>query len=204
MNYITAGDYFMFRKEPVRSMLKDSVKEADYAIENGEKVNYALMASASFGKEFHPAVIVVTTHRLLCCSCVADIILASLPYESCIGIGDGKGLILKRVSIHCAGVSVSVETTSEKVSALRAALLDAIEIYPNQKPISFSPKVFIQAAAERERVNDIKNVHQGERRLGKAEAVKYGKCPDCGGSVWVEKESQIYCLKCGHKSHGDK
>jgi|GEM_PF-5418479 len=139
MSFFTAGDYFRCKKVLIGPTHIDSVKAADHIIEGGEKVNYALLASVSFDKKtFHPAAVVVTTHRLLCVSCAPDLLIASLPYKNCIGIGDAKGRTLKQLPIHCDDVAVSIQAPAENIPVLRESLLSAIELSPNQAPIEFS------------------------------------------------------------------
>lgn len=172
----------------------------DLQIEDGERTKAAWQAAFSTDKEFHSGIVAVTTHRLLCCSCVANnLIIASLPYAECIGIGDEHGRILKVLPVHCGDVHIEIKASGEHIRQIRDAIFKGIEAAPLQKPLDFKPCLTLQSSAERRAIEKIKFGHKDERRLSKSEAAAYGKCPSCTGSLLVEKRGKIICSKCGYE-----
>lgn len=177
----------------------------DTQLELGERTKGAWQAAFAVDESFHPGIVAVTTHRLLCCSCVANnLIVASLPFSQCIGMGDESGRILKVLPVHCEDVHVKVKASGEHIAQIREAILRGIEERPLQTDIDINPYVIQQSSEERREVQKIKAAHKGERRLSKSESAAYGKCPSCKGTVLVEKKGAIYCLKCGHEFTPDK
>lgn len=138
--------------------LKDSVREADYQVLLGEKVTAAWQASFSVDGAYHAGIVAVTTHRLLCCSCVANnLLVATLPYSECIGIGEESGRLQKLMPVHCDGVEVIVKAPGAHIVQIRSKLLSAIEAAPLQKSLDLSPSVFCQSSSERRRIQAIKS-----------------------------------------------
>lgn len=177
----------------------------DLQLEQGERTEGAWQATFAVGESFHSGIVAVTTHRLLCCNCVANnLIVASLSFSACIGIGDESGRILKELPVHCEDVHVRIKASGEHIAQIREALLKGIEEAPLQAPIDLRPYVIQQSSAERRAEQKVRAAHKGERRLSKSESSAYGKCPSCKGTVLVEKSGSVYCLKCGHEFLQDK
>lgn len=197
---ITVEEALKSKGISIGPMLKDSVREADYSIPLGEKVVEAWSAAFSVDGSFHAGIIAITTHQLLCCSCIANnLIFAKIPFSECIGIGDEKGIIQKQMPVHCDDVCITIKASGEHISQIRSALLKGIEEAPLQKPFDLKPAVIKQDSVSRNNVQKIKKAHIGERRLSKSESAAYGSCPNCRGKILVEKSGAIYCLNCGHK-----
>lgn len=197
---ITVEEVLRGKGNSIGLTIKDSVREADYQLALGERVTAAWQAAFSTDKEFHSGIVAATTHRLLCCSCVANnLIIASLPYAECIGIGDEHGRILKVLPVHCGDVHIEIKASGEHIGQIRDAIFKGIEAAPLQKPLDFKPCLTLQSSAERRAIEKIKFGHKDERRLSKSEAAAYGKCPSCTGNLLVEKRGKIICSKCGYE-----
>lgn len=194
------SEYLVAHGQKVTLAIEESVIGADRVIEQGERTRFAMPGSFSLNGSAYAGVIVVTTHRFICCSSVGhNSVVVSMPFSQSVGIGNEAGLILKQIPISCDSVCVTVKASGESVKGLRDELLNAIEAAPNQKPIDFRGAAVHQQSAEPYRqVEKIKDAHRGERRLSKAEAAAYGPCPDCKGTVIVERDGKVCCLKCGH------
>lgn len=165
----TAEEYLVDHGQPISMALKESVTEADYSTVLGENVRFAMPATFGIEGKSHAGVIVVTTHRLICCSSVRhNLVNATMPFSQSIGIGDESGLLLKQIPIVCDDVSVLIRASSDHIKKLRNALLDAIEAAPNQKDLGFcSAAIFRQSAEDHRRIQKIKAAHAGERRTKK-------------------------------------
>lgn len=202
---VTASEYLVAHGQNISPMMVESLQETDLLLDRGERVKFALYASFAVEGKSHPGVIVVTTHNFLCCSSVGhNLVSVRMSYTECIGIGNPKGLLTKKLPIHCENVSVEVSSTSEKIGQLTAALLNAISEAPTQRPLTYPSGVGItrRSADQHRAVEDIKKAHKNERRLSKAELSMYGECPNCGGNALIAKAGKlggehIICSKCG-------
>lgn len=154
---ITVEEALKSKGAAIGPMLKDSVREADYQLVLGEKVAAAWQAAFSVDGSYHAGVVAVTTHRLLCCSCVANnLIVATLPFSECIGIGEESGRLQKQMPVRCEGADVIIKASGTHIAQIRSKLLSAIEAAPLQKPLDLSPGVFHQSSSERRRIQAIK------------------------------------------------
>lgn len=197
----TAGEYLVAHGQQISFAIKESVIEADRLLDPGERVKFALVASFSIEGASHPGVVMVTTHNFYCCSSVRhNLISVHMPYTECITIGDAKGLFTKKLPIHCETVAVEVSSTPEKITQLTEALLHAISTASQRPPLTLpvSSGIIHQSADQYKAVEKIKKAHVGERRLNKTESAAYGACPECKGTILVEKNGKIYCYKCQH------
>lgn len=195
----TTGDYFEVCGKHIPPEYSESVREADYALALGEQVNFALLSSFMLDGNKYSGVVAVTTHRILCCSSVNhNTTFVTLPYSACVGIGNTKGIIFRNLPIVCDNISVDVKAAGIDIDLLRGNILTSIEASPNQKPIAFAPSVRTISVEEYKRVQKEKNAHHGERRLTESESREYSPCPECKGTVIVERNGQIYCSKCGN------
>ena len=186
----TPSEYIVAHGGKISLAEEAAAHSIDAQLELGERTKGAWQAAFAVDESFHPGIVAVTTHRLLCCSCI--------------GMGDESGRILKVLPVHCEDVHVKVKASGEHIAQIQEAVLKGIEERPLQTDIDISPYVIQQSSAERREVQKIKAEHKGERRLSKSEAAAYGKCPSCKGTVLVEKKGAIYCLKCGHEFSPDK
>ena len=194
------SEYFEAHGHRVSFLMKESVVEADKIIEVGEKTIAAWQATFSIDNSSHAGIITVTTHRLLCCSCVAgNLIYASVPFSPDVECKPVTGFLQKKMPIACRGISVTVQATAEHIAQIRTALEKGIETVPSQEPIAFEPFVFRQGSTKRQEVQRIKSANIDGRRLSKAEATAYGVCPTCKGRVLVERKGSVYCANCNHK-----
>lgn len=195
----TTEDYFEACGKPITSAYSEAVREADYALALGEQVNFALLSSFALDGRQYSGVVAVTTHRILCCSSVNhNTTFVTLPYSSCVGIGNTKGIIFRNLPIVCDNITVEVKAAGLDIDLLRGNILTSIEASANQNPIAFAPSVRTISAEANKKAQEIKDAHRGERRLTKAESQKYSPCPKCKGTIIVERNGQIYCSKCGN------
>ena len=202
---VTAGEYLVAHGQIILPMMEESLKESDYLLDSTERVKFALYASFSVEEKSQPGVIMVTTHNFFCCSSVGhNLISVQMPYTECIGIGDAKGLLTKKLPIHCGNVAVEVSSAPEKIGQLTEALLNAILAAPSQHPLAYPGNSGItrRSAEQYKSVEKIKKAHRNERRLSKAELAIYGECPSCGGDALIAKARKlggehIFCSKCG-------
>ena len=196
----TPSEYIVAHGGKIPLAAEATAYNIDLQIEDGERTKGAWHVTFSVSESFHSGIVAVTTHRLLCCSCVANnLIVATLPFSECIGVGEESGRLQKQMPVHCEGADVIIKASGTHTAQIRSKLLDAIEAAPLQKPLDFSPGVFCQSSSERRQIEKIKAPHRDERRLSKAEAVAYGECPSCKGSALVEKKGKVFCMKCGHR-----
>lgn len=196
----TPSEYIVAHGGKISSAEDATAYNIDMQLERGERTKGAWQTAFAVDESFHPGIVAVTTHRLLCCSCVANnLLVASLPFSKCIGMGDESGRILKVLPVHCEDVHVKVKASGEHIAQIREAVLKGIEERPLQTDLDISPYVIQKSSAERREVQKLKTEHKGERRLSKSEAAAYGECPSCKGTVLVEKKGAVYCLKCGHE-----
>lgn len=202
---VTAGEYLVAYGQIVSPMMEESLKESDYLLDSTERVTFALYASFSVEGKSQPGIIMVTTHNFFCCSSVGhNLVAVQMPYTECIGIGNAKGLLTKKLPIRCGNVAVEVSSTPEKINQLTHALLNAISAAPSQRPLA-SPdnsKIIRRSDDQYRSIEKIKKAHRNERRLSKAELSIYGKCPSCGGNTLIAKARKlggehIFCSKCG-------
>lgn len=196
----TPSEYIVAHGGKISSAEDVTAYNIDMQLERGERTKGAWQTAFAVDESFHPGIVAVTTHRLLCCSCVANnLLVASLPFSKCIGMGYESGRILKVLPVHCEDVHVKVKASGEHIAQIREAVLKGIEERPLQTDLDISPYVIQKSSAERREVQKLKTEHKGERRLSKSEAAAYGECPSCKGTVLVEKKGAVYCLKCGHE-----
>lgn len=62
---VAAGEYLVAHGQNISSMMKESLIESDYLLDNTERVQYALYALFSVEGKSHPGIIMVTTHNFL-------------------------------------------------------------------------------------------------------------------------------------------
>lgn len=165
----TVEEYLVGHGQPISTVIKESVTEADYSLAPGEHVCFAMQATLIIDGKVHAGVAVVTSHRFICCSSVKhNLIKTSMPFPRSLGIGEETGLLLKQVPIVCDDISVLVKATGEHIKQLRNELLDAIEAAPNQKDLAFGRAIiFKRSAEEHRRIQKLKSAHSGERRTKK-------------------------------------
>lgn len=199
------SEYLVAHGQHISSAAKESVIEADRMIEVGERTVAAWQAAFSADTSFHAGIVAITTHRLLCCSCIANnLISVSLPFSEYIDIGNETGIIRKQLPIHCRNVTIVIRAPINLIAQIKASILKGIETAPIQEPILFEPAVFRQCATARRQIQKIKSTHKDERRLSKAETADYGKCPTCQGHVLIEKKRGVYCASCGYRFNNNK
>lgn len=197
----TAGEYLVAHGQQISSAMQESVIEADRLLDYGERISFALTASFAVEGKTYCGIVMVTTHNFYCCSSVShNLITIRMPYTECIGIGNVKGLLTKKLPIHCETIAVEISSTSEKIAQLTDALLHAISAAPQYSPLTFpgGSGITRRSATQHKATEEIKKAHLGERRLSKAEAAAYGKCPECNGTILTEKAGRVFCFKCGH------
>lgn len=167
--WYTAEEYLACHGQKIGTALKESVTAADYSILLGEKVRFAMPSTFTIEDKAHAGVVVVTSHRLICCSSARhNLIAASMPFSQSIGIGDAAGFLLKQMLITCDDISVSVKASGDHIKELRNELLNAIEAAPNQKGLDLGGgRIFRQGAEDHRRIQRIKSAHAGERRAKK-------------------------------------
>lgn len=200
----TAGEYLVAHDQHISHANMESVKEADLLLEYGERVKFAFIASFVIEGKSYPGVVMVSTHSFYCCSSVLhNLVIVQMPYSACIGIGDIKGLLTKKVSIHCEDVTVEISGTSAELAQLTQALLAAIPSAPSQKT-AVQPnhaRIIRRSAEQYAKVERIKQPYRNGRRLSKTEQAAYGKCPSCGGTMLCAKKVPggeiVFCPKCG-------
>lgn len=202
----TPSEYLVAHGQQITFAISESVTEADRALEIGERIRFAMPSAFTVEGIAYAGIVSVTTHRLLCCSSVnRNLVLVSIPFSRSVGIGHETGLLMKQLPISCDSVYVIVKASGNNIATLRNSLLNAIEAAPNQNPIGFAEASIYRFSAEAQiRVEAIKAAHTGERRLSKAEAAAYAPCPQCKGTAIVERDGNIYCLKCGHSFTPEK
>lgn len=202
---VTAGEYLVAHGQNVSFVMEESLRESDYLLDSTERVKFALYTSFSVEGKSQPGVIMVTTHNFFCCSSVGhNLVSVQMPYTECIGIGDAKGLLTKKLPIHCGNIVLEVSSAPEKISQLTEALLNAISAAPSQRPLASpgSSRIIRRSADQYRSIEKIKKDHGNERKLSKAELSIYGKCPSCGGNALIAKARKlggehIFCSKCG-------
>lgn len=200
----TAGEYLVAHNQHISHANMESVKEADLLLEQGERVKFAFIASFVTEGKSYPGVVIVSSHNFYCCSSVLhNFVAVQMPYSACIGIGDIKGLLTKKLPIHCEDVAVEISGTSAELAQLTQALLDAISSAPQQNAATTPDhaRIIHRSSQQYAKTESIKQAHRGERRLSKAEQAAYGKCPSCGGTMLCAKKNPggelVFCPKCG-------
>ena len=156
---VTVEEYLIEHGTRIGLTLKESVRELDYSVALGERVRYAVPLTFTVEGKSHSGVAAVTTHRFICCSSVSGSLTSvSMPFDQTVGVGDISGALLKQMRAVCGPVSVVVKASAEHMKKLQREILDAIEIAPNQKNISFGPaSVFVRSAAEARKIKQQKD-----------------------------------------------
>ena len=196
----TPSEYLVTHGQRISFAIKESVMEADRVIEDGERTVAAWQAAFSADTSFHAGVVAVTTHRLLCCSCVAgNLISASMPLSPDIECKPISGFLQKKMPIICGDLSITIQATADHIAQIKAEIEKGIEAAPLQSPMAFEPTVFRQTSAQRREIQRLKSASIDGRRLSKAESAVYDACSKCGAHVFVENKGVVYCAKCNHK-----
>lgn len=200
----TAGEYLVAHDQHISHANMESVKEADLLLEYGDRVKFACIASFVTEGKSYPGVVVVGTHNFYCCSSVLhNFVAVQMPYSACIGIGDIKGVLTKKLPIHCEDVAVEISGTSADLAQLTQALLNAIPSALQRKSAATldHARIIRRSAQQYAEIERIKQSHRDERRLSKTEQAAYGKCPSCGGTMLCAKKvlggERVICPKCG-------
>lgn len=221
---INAENYLASKKVKIPLSLKASLWEMDHALEKGESVSFAMLCSFEHEGETFMGIASVTTHRLLCASCVnGRSKRVSLPYTAALGIGDISGIGRKHVPVHCEGIAVSILQKSPALTEFTQALLAAIEAAPNQKNLDISAgatsKTTTNIAAEsaaqtpKPQVNEDRtaccpkcgstslSANKKGFSFGKAVAGAFVTSNPVGlvGGALGANKLEITCLNCGHK-----
>lgn len=199
--YCSTEEYLIAAGNKTGIALKESVRDADYALEYGEYVNYVLTATMYTGMGNGLGVIAVTTHRLLCVTTLFhDMTLVSMPLAQGIRFGDASGFIIKRIPVSCGHVSIDITAKAAEISTLIAAVKGAECSLHLQEDIRFNEAFILhQNVVQAMQSRSIKKAHVGERRLSAEESGKYAPCPNCKSKVIVEKNGKILCAKCGYQ-----
>ena len=178
---------------------EESVREAGYAVDHGEPVNYALLADFVFENKTYHGVVVVTAYRLICCTSVRhNSLTVSLPFFASFEFGNIKGFIHKELSVRCDKIDVIIKAPSPDLDQLCHMISGALYAHPGKFAINYEPWVGRQSAEEYQRIQKIKDDFKNTRSLSKTEAAAYGNCPQCGCKTLIERKRKIYCAKCNY------
>lgn len=173
-----------------------SIDAADQLLRPGEQVRHAVVANCDVDGSRVNGVLAVTSHRILfCSSTMGKVWSRHLLLGDCVGLGDITGKLICKLKISGDGSSVIVELSRDYLTALQAAILDAVAEYPNQHPIDF-PKAEptpVPPAPEKKPVtrpspvippssSPITKRGQAKQRIKENKAAGVACCPKCGST----------------------